>query len=187
MFRNKKIKKYRYAQFKNSGMIQVANKLEIGCTWNKIDYNFTTLIVKENGQFITDSFKMFAGSKIVIKKDAKLSIKSGYMNTCSNIICDKEIIIGSDVTIAPFVTIRDCDGHKINGGEIAKPIHIGDHVWIGTNAIILKGVTIGDNAVIAAGAVVTRDVPPYSIVAGNPAKVVKQYNLETNKWELVKR
>jgi acetyltransferase-like isoleucine patch superfamily enzyme len=53
------------------------------------------------------------------------------------------------------------------------PVLIGDDVWIGLRAIILKGVVIGDAAVIAAGAVVTHDVPAYSVVAGNPARVVK--------------
>lgn len=54
------------------------------------------------------------------------------------------------------------------------PIAIGDNVWIGDKATILSGVTIGDGAVVAANAVVTRDVPAYSVVAGNPARVVKQ-------------
>lgn len=64
--------------------------------------------------------------------------------------------------------------HSINGKNPVAPISIGNHVWIGTNAIILKGVDIGDGAVVAAGAVVTRSVPPRCIVAGNPAKIVKE-------------
>ncbi len=55
-----------------------------------------------------------------------------------------------------------------------RPVIIGDNVWIGMNAIILKGVTIGDNSIIAAGAVVTKDVPPNTVVAGNPARFVKR-------------
>lgn len=58
--------------------------------------------------------------------------------------------------------------------HVAKPIHIGHGVWIGNNAIVLGGVTIGEGAVVAAGSVVTRDVPPGAIVAGVPARVVKQ-------------
>ena len=54
------------------------------------------------------------------------------------------------------------------------PVIIGNNVWIGDKATVLPNVTIGDGAVIAANAVVTKDVPPYSIVAGNPAKVIKQ-------------
>lgn len=56
---------------------------------------------------------------------------------------------------------------------MSAPIVIGDHVWIGMNVIVLKGVTIGEGAVVSAGSVVTKDVPPHSLVAGVPAKVVK--------------
>lgn len=56
----------------------------------------------------------------------------------------------------------------------AKPIVIGDNVWIGEYASVLKGVTIGTGAIVASHAVVTKDVPPYTIVAGNPARVVKE-------------
>jgi acetyltransferase-like isoleucine patch superfamily enzyme len=55
------------------------------------------------------------------------------------------------------------------------PVKIGDNVWIGMNAVILKGVTIGDNSIVAAGAVVTKSVPANTIVAGNPAAVVKTF------------
>lgn len=58
-----------------------------------------------------------------------------------------------------------------------KPIHIGSCVWIATSAIILPGVTIGDGAVVAAGAVVSRDVAPWTVVAGNPAKFIKKREL----------
>ena len=54
------------------------------------------------------------------------------------------------------------------------PIKIGNHVWIGSNATVLSGVTIGEWAVVAAGAVVTKDVPPYTIVGGVPAKIIKK-------------
>lgn len=60
--------------------------------------------------------------------------------------------------------------------EGAKPITIGDNVWIGGGAIILPGVTVGENSVVAAGAVVTRDVPANVGVAGNPARVVRHLN-----------
>ncbi|HPR92761.1 MAG: CatB-related O-acetyltransferase [Syntrophomonadaceae bacterium] len=62
------------------------------------------------------------------------------------------------------------------------PVIIGNDVWIGTNAVILRGVTVGDGAVIGAGAIVTRDVPPYAIVTGVPAKVLK-YRLSQEQIE----
>ncbi|MNW06569.1 putative acetyltransferase [compost metagenome] len=70
--------------------------------------------------------------------------------------------------------ISDTDYHQIEGTVSTKPIVIGDEVWIGCKSIILKGVTIGNGAVVAAGSVVTKDVEPYTLVAGIPAKVIKR-------------
>ena len=105
----------------------------------------------------------------------------GYVNSHGNISCFDRIIIGKRVVISEGVTIRDADNHIIHreGYQATAPITIHDHVWIGVNATILKGVTIGEGAIVAAGAVVTKDVPPRSIVGGVPAKV-----LSTNvSWE----
>jgi len=66
-------------------------------------------------------------------------------------------------------------------------ITIEDEVWIGANAVITAGVTIGKHSVVAAGSVVTKDVPPFSIVAGNPARLLKQYNKDTGEWERIKK
>ena len=69
--------------------------------------------------------------------------------------------------------------------EYGKPVTIGDNVWIGGNAVVLPGVTIGSNSVIGAGSVVTRDVPPWSIAAGNPCKVIRTIT-ETDRKKLFK-
>lgn len=174
IFRNKKIKLYKYSKLKNDGEIIVRDKLEIGYAWNKIDYGFTSLVLRKDAVFTTNYFKMISGCRIKLKPNAKLTIKSGYMNSNSCIICDKEINIGDDVTIASGVVIRDSDSHIIDDKESTKPINIGNHVWIGTNAIILKGVNIGDNVVIGAGAVVTKEIPSNCLAAGNPAKIIRK-------------
>jgi acetyltransferase-like isoleucine patch superfamily enzyme len=73
----------------------------------------------------------------------------------------------------------DSDFHDLNDQRlegISQPITIEDHVWIATRAIILRGVHIGEHAVVAAGAVVTKDVAPYTVVGGNPAKLIKNLN-----------
>ncbi len=99
---------------------------------------------------------------------------NSYMNHGGAICCQKSITIGNDTIIGTGVKIRDTDNHTIIGKEMASPIVIGNHVWIGVNVIILKGVTIGDGAVVAAGSVVVHDVPSRCLVAGVPAKVVRE-------------
>jgi acetyltransferase-like isoleucine patch superfamily enzyme len=68
-----------------------------------------------------------------------------------------------------------------------KPIVIEDEVWIGANAVVTAGVTVGKHAIVAAGSVVVKDVPPYTIVGGNPAKPLKHYNFDTGEWERIKK
>jgi acetyltransferase-like isoleucine patch superfamily enzyme/coenzyme F420-reducing hydrogenase beta subunit len=137
----------------------------------------TRLLVEENATFqINKSFTMYAGSYIRVIKNGHLEINGGFINEGVEITCASKITIGEGATIARDVVIRDYDGHTIKelNYKIAKPITIGKHVWIGNRAMILKGVNIGDGAIIAAGAIVTKDVPAGVIVAGVPAKVLKE-------------
>ena len=123
-----------------------------------------------------------------------------YIGSATRIICRNRVSIGDDVTIAWGVTIYDHNSHSLNWGQrskvveqfyttygssrcyeeldwtdvISAPITIGNKVWIGFDAVVLKGVNIGEGAIIAARSVVTRDVEPYTVVAGNPATVVKR-------------
>jgi acetyltransferase-like isoleucine patch superfamily enzyme len=93
--------------------------------------------------------------------------------------------IGRNCLIAGGVVIRDYDGHPVDYlarrnhcailADSIQTVTIGDDVWIGARAIILKGCTIGARSIIAAAAVVTKDVPPDCIVAGNPARIVKTF------------
>lgn len=87
------------------------------------------------------------------------------------------IDIGDDVMIGPNVSLMT-SSHPIapsqrRDGVIARPIVIGKNVWIAAGVIVVGGVTIGENSVVAAGSVVTKDVPPDSLVAGNPARLVR--------------
>jgi len=94
-----------------------------------------------------------------------------------------EICIGNNVIFGPNVSIFS-ENHIYSDlnlpisvqGETRKGVKIQDGVWIGTRAVILDGVTVGQNSIIAAGAIVNKDVPPYSIVGGVPAKVIKYRN-----------
>lgn len=104
--------------------------------------------------------------------------------------CAKKIVIGKNCFIASGVRMSDNDGHPLNyedrrnhlppNKNDIKDVIIGDDVWIGTDAVILKGVKVGDKAVIASRAVVTKDIPAGAVVAGNPAKIVKQLEFEEN-------
>lgn len=93
-----------------------------------------------------------------------------------------EIVIGDSCMLANGVYITDSDWHGIYN-RVARPreetpVHIGNNVWLGDHATVLKGVSIGDNSIVAARAVVVGDVPANVVVAGNPAKVVKQLDSE---------
>jgi len=94
----------------------------------------------------------------------------------TRLLCAESVSIGAFCSISWDVQILDNDFHTMTVGGVEQPstapVVIGDRVWIGTRALILKGVTVGDGAVIAAGAVVTKDVPPGSIAAGLPARIV---------------
>ena len=109
------------------------------------------------------------------------------MSGCT-ISAHKSIIIGDRVLIGSGALIMDSDAHSLDatarrtgaGGE-TKPVVIEDDVFIGARAIVLKGVTIGKGAVVGAGSVVTKDVPPYSVVAGNPARMIKELRGEVSE------
>lgn len=116
----------------------------------------------------------------------------------SRIFAAKSVTIGKGVYISDHIVVFDSDLHPLSGrGRYEslvdwnagvplnvytnidrKPVRIYDYVWIGANAVIIKGVTIGEGAVVGAGSVVTRDVPPYTIVAGNPARIIREIPLE---------
>lgn len=102
-----------------------------------------------------------------------------YSNHNLTILDCAEVTFGDNVFIGPncsfYTAEHPLDAVMRNSGlEYAKPIKVGDNVWIGGTVTILAGVTIGDNAVIAAGSVVTKDVPESTMVAGCPAKVMKK-------------
>ena len=139
---------------------------------NKLAGSF--YIGKDATLSIEGTFDVYAGSRITVNNGASLSLGSGYMNYECAIDCFSSIRIGNGVVIPERVVIRDSDNHQMVPGKPATaPIVIGDHVWIGMNATILKGVTIGEGAVIAAGSIVNKDVPAHSLSGGIPAKVIK--------------
>ncbi len=159
--------------------ITVSNSLYINKQWDDLRQKKNRMagsfFVADNAELSVGTFTFYAGCRVTINNNATLVLKSGFMNHDSIIDCSECIIIGEGAHIAGRVVIRDSNNHSIvrDGYTKSAPIIIGDHVWIGFGATILKGVTIGDGAVIAAGAVVTKDVPPKAMVGGVPAKVLR--------------
>jgi len=126
-------------------------------------------------------------------KNAKLVINNDvYIGDDCLISCAERIEIGPYTLLAHGVQIFDNDSHPVDalerqkdyqvvrgqlqgkrGGIATAPVIIGSRVWVGFNAIVLKGVTIGDGSIVGAGSIVVEDVPPNTVVAGNPARIVK--------------
>ncbi|KAJ2478121.1 hypothetical protein IWW56_003918 [Coemansia sp. RSA 2131] len=104
--------------------------------------------------------------------------KRFYMNAMCVILDCARVDIGDDVLFGPSVQVYTAEhpvdpAARLTGVESARPIKIGNNVWVGGGAIILPGVTIGNGVTIGAGSVVTKDVPDNVVVVGNPARVVK--------------
>lgn len=162
---------------KRDSIIKVSKKFHFNKKWNGKDPALGFLAMGNNAQLIvSDTFLVYSGARISINDEAILKLGSGFINHNVNIACFNYIEIGKDVAISENVTIRDSDNHTINDNVHVKdkPIIIKDKVWIGMNVTILKGVTIGEGAIIAAGSVVTKDVPTKTLVAGVPAKVIRE-------------
>ena len=138
--------------------------------------------------FIGDNVR-FSGSLVVTsgRFHARPTLRIGnraFIGHNVTITCNQEVIIEDDVLIAGECRITDYDGHpaslerRVRNGlptaEDIQPVRICKGAWIGYGSLILKGVTIGAGGIVGANSVVTHNVPPYCVVAGAPAKVVKQ-------------
>lgn len=102
------------------------------------------------------------------------------------------VTIGNDVMLAQNIVISGMNhGYEDIGippsrqKDICKQIIIADEVCIGANSVITAGVSLGKHCIVGAGSVVTKDIPAFSVAAGNPARVIKKYNTETKKWQKV--
>nr|WP_020404170.1 acyltransferase [Gracilimonas tropica] len=131
-------------------------------------------VIKRGGRLTAENCQFYSGVRFEIGPEGNLSIGNGtYINRNTLIICEKEVRIGRNCKISWNVTIMDSDLHPLNSEKVEnKAVHIEDDAWIGCEAIILKGVTVGKGAIIAAGSLVTKDVPGYTIFGGNPAKYI---------------
>lgn len=118
-------------------------------------------------------------AKLITGKKGKLQVGKNSRLNGVHIYAGQLVEIGANVRIAPYTIILDSDFHNVNdhfADGMTKPVIIEDDVWVATRSTILKGVRIGKGAVVATGAIVTKDVAPYTLVAGVPAVFIK--NLE---------
>jgi Hexapeptide repeat of succinyl-transferase len=169
---------FKKAQLRIDGAVTGGGRLEIGNRWPGAFFEPTTFIVEDGGEFnVEGTFALYGGASLVVASGGVVEAKGGGgLNNGASISCFERITIGEVAFIGPDVLIRDSDSHVTSTGTRppTQPITIGDHVWIGARAIILKGVTIGDGASVAAGSIVTKDVAPRTLVAGNPARVLRE-------------
>ncbi|MGH2368979.1 MAG: acyltransferase, partial [Chloroflexota bacterium] len=101
-----------------------------------------------------------------------------FINYGSSLVSSAHVKVSDDCLIGTHVMVMDCDFHRVEDkawDTTGAPIVLEERVWLGNRSMVLKGVTIGHDAVVAAGSVVTKDVPPRSVVAGVPARVVRTF------------
>ncbi len=139
---------------------------------------------KERSELLQQFFGKFSGDSFIepnLRADYGYNIYTGknfYANFDCTFLDTCPITIGDNVMFAPGVQLytatHPLDPDERNSGlEFGKPITIGNNVWIGGSAIVIPGVTLGDNVVVGAGSVVTKSFPANSVIAGNPAKLIK--------------
>ncbi|OOQ58360.1 hypothetical protein BC343_10460 [Mucilaginibacter pedocola] len=149
---------------------------------------------RDRSKIVVGNSTHVRGTLYVFKYGGEITIgENCYVGDHSRIWSGDAITIGNNVQISHNVNIIDTNAHELDAHERAEryadlikngawadkgsiltaPIVIHDYAWISFNATILKGVTIGEGAIVGACAVVTKDVPPYTLVAGNPARVIK--------------
>ncbi len=129
------------------------------------------------GRIEVGSCAFFPGVRLECWRGAQIRIGGGtYLNRNTEIVAAESVTIGRDCKIGRDVLVMDTDQHALPGAELRiEPVVIEDRVWIGARAIVLKGVRIGHDSVVGAGAIVTRDVPPRTVVAGQPARVLRSF------------
>lgn len=142
--------------------------------------------------------KCTIGSKTIIESNSIINntvgdviIGNGSIIGLSNVVIGP-VTIGNNVLFAQHIVLsglnhnyEDVNIPPSAQGITTNPIIIEDDVWIGANCTITAGITVGRHSVVGSGSVVTKNIPPYSVAVGNPARVIKSYNSEKKIWEKV--
>lgn len=169
----------------NIGVMGRNNVLEISSWQNRV-----RILCVGNNNVIRLGRCILSNTSIVLKGDnCVFQIGDDTTVLGATMVCmghGNELLIGKDCMFSKNIEIWNTDSHQITDmmGNVINdslPIHIGNHVWIGKNAFVLKGCDIGDNSVVGMGSMVTKDVLPNTIVAGIPAKTIKENILWNRK------
>lgn len=172
----------RYTSFKDAALFEeaIALTMEMNSHYHKPE-EIRDLMSKITGQKVPDSLRVFPpfytdfGKNTTFEENVFLNSGCHFQDQ-GGIHIGQGSLIGHNVVLATVHHALEPSQDRKNSYD---SIVIGKHVWIGSNATILPGVTIGDWAVVAAGAVVTKDVPAYTVVGGVPAKVLKKVDPES--------
>lgn len=159
-----------------SAVVELHSKLTVNPREVKGSKREAIVFVRQNGKLVVNGpVTVQSGATLQVQHDAQITIGKAYINHGATIIAGNNMKIGDGLLISRNVTIFDSDFHKIvdaDGNQLNTPrdIEIGDHVWIGVNATLLRGSKVGDGAVISAGAVVGGKIKAETMAAGNPAR-----------------
>ena len=172
------------AHVQSDGTIELGGDFEFGGGNMRYPITGSVMQLQKNARLITKGYAgVNYGACIEIFKNCTLTVGRDFgANIGLTIVCGDTITIGDDVMCGRNVTLRNTNGnHPMNipGAKNSKPLIIGDHVWFCENSTVMAGVKIGSGAVIGAHAVVYNNVPPNTLVMGNPAKVV----MENIQWK----
>jgi acetyltransferase-like isoleucine patch superfamily enzyme len=176
------LNRFAHFQIKRRVAVEVAASAKV---------NYRGIRRRPPSRLVIGEGSIFQGTIASDRAGSCVSIGSHTFVGNTNIVTAERVEIGDDVLISWGCTIVDHDSHALEwtvrqsdvrdfykgeknwAGVNVRPVKICNKVWMGFNVIVLKGVTIGEGAVVAAGSVVTRDVPAFTLVAGNPARVIR--------------
>jgi acetyltransferase-like isoleucine patch superfamily enzyme len=145
-----------------------------GC---RIGKNVSIILEQNSSAVFGDGCQLYDHCAIHLRSNAVLRIGSGASLSQTTIDCFREIVIGDNFLTGKDVHVRDGDGHDILGlgaPNCPEKIMIGQNVWLGAGVAVLKGVQLGDNCIAGHNAVLAKSFPPNSLLAGNPAQILKQ-------------